>query len=157
MIAIELSKFKLTIFSCLLLVLLFQIIQATYIYNFKYKNVYGYINLTAFIIDKYSEKEESITYLVALKDKNGERFKDKFLLYIKDSNTKYSYGDVLNICGNISIPKTLGNEGEFNYKNYLNSKQIVGNIYCNSYEYITSVKGNIFLKTIKSFKKYVSR
>ena len=74
------------------------------------------------------------------------------MLKLKDINNVYRYGDVLEVYGYISIPKTLGNEGEFNYKNYLNSKKIIGNMYTKSCDYVENITGNMFFRYIKSNK-----
>ena len=156
MVIIKVSKAKVCIGIMLLLVLLIKFIFVTYIYNFKYNKVKGYAKHTVMVIDKYSQNDESITYLIALKDKNLEKFKDRFLLKLKDINSVYSYGDVLEVYGYISLPKTLGNEGEFNYKNYLNSKKIIGNMYTKSCDYVENITGNMFFRYIKRYKEYVS-
>ena len=109
------------------------------------------------VIDKYSQNEESITYLVAVQDLNSQKFKDRFLLKLKDVINTYRYGEVLEVYGYISMPKILGNEGEFNYKNYLNSKKMVGNMYTKSCKQLYSVTGNVFLRRIKEYKGYVSK
>lgn len=156
MVNISINKSKLIIVTLLLLTLLLRCIITTYTYNFKYKSVNGYLKYTVMVIDKYSQNEESITYLVAMQDLNSQKFKDRFLLKLKDVINVYKYGDVLEVYGYISIPKILGNEGEFNYKNYLNSKKIVGNMYTKSCEQVYSVTGNVFLRYIKKYKGYVS-
>jgi len=51
---------------------------------------------------------------------------DKELFYINNSNFKY--GDIVKIKGKIVVPKSLNNLHEFDYKKYLNSKNIVATI-----------------------------
>ena len=68
----------------------------------------------------------------------------------------YKYGDVLSLRGKIVIPEKLGNPYEFDYKKYLNSKNIVAQISTYDVEVVDVKKSNIFLKIIYSFKDRVS-
>lgn len=68
----------------------------------------------------------------------------------------YKYGDVLSLRGKIVIPEKLGNLYEFDYKKYLNSKNIVAQISTYDVEVVDVKKSNIFLKIIYSFKDRVS-
>lgn len=68
----------------------------------------------------------------------------------------YKYGDVLSLRGKITIPEKLGNPYEFDYKKYLNSKNIVAQISTYDVEVVDVKKSNIFLKIIYSFKDRVS-
>lgn len=68
----------------------------------------------------------------------------------------YKYGDVLSLRGKIVIPEKLGNPYEFDYKKYLNSKNIVAQISTYDVELVNVKKSNIFLKIIYSFKDRVS-
>lgn len=63
---------------------------------------------------------------------------------------------MLTLRGKISIPEKLGNPYEFDYKKYLNSKNIIGCI--TTYEVkICDVKtGNIFIKIISNLKDKIS-
>ena len=92
---------------------------------------------------------------------------DKFVLniyqnkYSKNLNdlSKYSvykYGDVLSLRGKITIPEKLGNPYEFDYKKYLNSKNIISQISTYDVELVNVKKSNVFLKIIYSFKDRVS-
>lgn len=68
----------------------------------------------------------------------------------------YKYGDVLSLRGKIVIPEKLGNPYEFDYKKYLNSKNIISQISTYDVELVNVKKSNIFLKIIYSFKDRVS-
>ena len=68
----------------------------------------------------------------------------------------YKYGDVLSLRGKINVPEKLGNPYEFDYKKYLNSKNIVGQISTYDVEVVDVKKSNIFLKILYNFKDKVS-
>jgi len=116
------------------------------------------------IVEKYKEDENKVSYI-------GKLNNDTFILnvYMKnkydnknDFNTKkikkvksYKYGDYISIKGKISIPELLGNIGEFDYKKYLNSKDICGIINAYEVEYVDNI-GNKIMKLIYSFKQNIS-
>ena len=62
----------------------------------------------------------------------------------------------MSLRGKITIPEKLGNPYEFDYKKYLNSKNIVAQISTYDVEVVDVKKSNIFLKIIYSFKDRVS-
>ena len=62
----------------------------------------------------------------------------------------------MSLRGKIVIPEKLGNPYEFDYKKYLNSKNIVAQISTYDVEVVDVKKSNIFLKIIYSFKDRVS-
>lgn len=103
---------------------------------------------------------EYATYEVKLKGKN-DSYSDKFLLNIyyndKVVDTVYSYGDILVFSGKIKIPESLKNEGEFNYKNYLNAKNIVGTIATYNVFKEKNIDGNLFLKYCYQLKEYFNQ
>ena len=100
------------------------------------------------IIQKQKEDENKILYLAKLNN-------DKFILniYIKnkydsdkdfskekiDAVSMYKYGDYINVNGKITIPEKLGNIGEFDYKKYLNSKDICGIVSAYEVEYVDNI------------------
>ena len=65
----------------------------------------------------------------------------------------YKYGDVLSLRGKIVIPEKLGNPYEFDYKKYLNSKNIVAQISTYDVEVVDVKKSNIFFRTRKCSRK----
>ena len=62
----------------------------------------------------------------------------------------------MSLRGKITIPEKLGNPYEFDYKKYLNSKNIISQISTYDVELVNVKKSNIFLKIIYSFKDRVS-
>jgi competence protein ComEC len=73
-------------------------------YLVKYESSYFILNI---YVDEYSKKKIS---------------KDEFI----NKYGNFNYGDKVDFRGKIQIPKLLNNPYEFNYKRYLNSKNIVG-------------------------------
>lgn len=122
---------------------------------------------------KYSDDEYSKEYLLMVTEvkevsenkvsyyvKTGDNFTDKFILNIysnkyskeKQDLTKYSfytYGDVIKVKGKITKPKLLHNPGEFNYKLYLYSNKIHGNV--STYDKVEKIEQELPIKE-KIFK-----
>ncbi len=161
------NKHKVIIVIFLVIVFFLSFSLKYYKFNVKYKNIDIGTNgkLEAMVIEKYSVNDNKISYIVIYNN-------DKFLLNIyankysleKVNTTQFvsdysnfKYGDVISFRGSISIPEKLGNEGEFNYKNYLNSKDIVGTI--STYDAkLSDVKiGNVLFNYIYNIKDNLSR
>ena len=112
--------------KCILIITIVLIVirsaYCVYVYNFKYsewKN--NVITIKVEAIEKIDD--EAVTYIVKYN-------RDKFLLYIKDKEKIYEYGDILKILSSNYKIEKAGNPYEFNYKRYLYSKGIVSRIYC---------------------------
>ncbi len=108
-----------------------------YKYNYKYE-YFKSKKIEVEIINLYNISENGITYEIKY---NG----DSFLLYIKDKNEIYKYGDRLEIVASNYEIEDYGNPYEFNYKRYLNSKGFVSRIYCNKVMNKNSQKGMLSL------------
>jgi len=134
--------------------------------------------LEVFVVEKLTETEDNkkVSYLVKLKE--GKSYKDQFILnicinqYAKvgelkqsvqsikniksiEEHTKYVYGDILELTGKKMIPEALGNPYEFNYRKYLNSKNIYGTIVSYNVVEKTGVKKGV-LKPIYDLREYIS-
>lgn len=120
----------------IVVVLLFlRIIYKSYVFNYKYTNW----NNEKIVVDIYNiEKiqDEKIIYKVKY-DKNY------FLLSIKNQDIKYKIGDRLEILSSKYDIEKYNNPYEFDYKKYLNSKNIVSVIYCNKVLQCEKGKNNI--------------
>lgn len=146
------------------------LISISFIYNiYKYEIKYNLDSknqkYNVMIIEKQKEDDNKIVYLARLNN-------DKFILnlYIKnkyDSDKdftsekiqevkEYKYGDYIKINGKITIPEKLGNIGEFDYKSYLNSKDICGVINAYEVEYVDNI-GGTFLKQIYTLKDCIAK
>ncbi|MDF2865209.1 MAG: internalization-related competence protein ComEC/Rec2 [Clostridia bacterium] len=135
------KKNKYLIILIIFVILIIRIIYSFYLFNYKYGNEQIDKNISLVILSKEKETETYISYLVKIKEK--DRFTDKFILNISkdkkiitDEDTKlyytkygnFKYGDIIKIKGKIFIPKKLNNLHEFDYKRFLNSKNLVGTI-----------------------------
>ncbi len=145
----------------ILIIICFRIIYVYYIFNFK------------FINDKTNLKEVMVIELKSIDDNKivYEVIYDKrrFLLNIYQKNKEdkekgknedlrvYNYGDIIKINGKIKIPYLLNNPNEFDYKMYLNSKNIVG--YINTYTIVNTNKNsaNVVIKFIYEFKNILEK
>ncbi len=150
----------------LIIVLIVLVISKAILFLNKYPED-EYISSTDVYIDSLKKlTETSVSYNVRI----GERFKDKFVLkiYIEDEMNEISwneytnlkYGDVIKINGKIQIPEIMNNPGEFNYKYYLYSNNIYGEIIANKIiekrEYKLGVKEKA-IKCIHMYKEYLGR
>ncbi len=148
----------------------------------------GYIFSNKYIEDKYvsnayvyieslkSVSQTSVKYNVKLGEVNTKKsgqtkivFKDKFILKIYlneepkkedcENYTNFKNGDVIKINGKIQIPEYMNNPGEFNYKYYLYSNNIYGEILVNKViekvEYTLSIKEKI-VNYIQMYKEYMN-
>lgn len=160
--------FKYFIFFILLIIIL-NLIYSKYRFYKKYDNEYIY---HATIISKDSQDEDSITYLAKI----GEGLiSEKILINIYISSydeylnankeelffnrfENFNYNDVVYVKGNLYDSANLNNDYEFDYKEYLSSRGIVGTVYVNEVEYIYSKKTilNYLYEYKESFDNYIS-
>lgn len=153
---IKLTKRKRVVMFFVIFLILFQTLTHIYDFNFKYKEKDTVKEVMVLSLKKVEDKK--VSYLVRYN-------KNNFILTIysrneeKDIDKKYlnfKYADKLKIMGEISIPKKLGNPNEFDYKRYLNSKAIVGNISTYSASKIGEKQGIILFKMVYELKEKVS-
>lgn len=127
---IQINKRYVYLVLIIIAILILRFFYATYLFNNKYKSDINEKTYTLMIVEQVDNKKEKITYIVKLN-------RDKFLLNIYKSNFEdnsidisryknFLYLDILTVNAKISIPKYYMNKGEFNYKRYLNSKNIYG-------------------------------
>lgn len=152
----------------LIILSIFNFCYHRYIYYEKYDNYYI---TNATIISKENITDNSITYLAKIGDKF---FSKKILLKITIdesdeivSNKKeelffnrfgnLKYNDVVYVNNNIYPTTKLNNDYEFDYKEYLASRSIVGQIYVNEVEYIYSKKDvlNVLYNYKEEFDSYI--
>lgn len=131
----------------MIIILFIRMIYKTYIFNYKYTS-WNNKKIVVDIYDIEKIQDEKITYKIKY-DKNY------FLLTIKDTSIKYQVGDRLEIISTKYDIEKYNNPYEFDYKNYLNSNNIVSTIYCNRVlkcesgrncilSYINYARNNIF-------------
>lgn len=146
------------------LIYILSLIFNIYKYEFKYTSDSKNTKYSIMIVEKYKEDDNKISYIVKLNN-------DKFILNVYMKNKyddkkdfsgekvkeikSYKYGDCITISGKIVIPELLGNIGEFDYKKYLNSKDICGIINAYEVEYVDNI-GNKIMNFIYSFKQNIS-
>lgn len=156
---------KKNIYILIILAYLVSLIFNIHKYEYKYISDSKNMKYNVMIIEKQKEDENKISYLAKLNN-------DKFILNIyiknkynneKDFNKEkvekireYKYGDYINISGKILIPEMLGNIGEFDYKKYLNSKDICGTINAYEVEYVDN-RGNKCLSLVYRLKQKISK
>ena len=109
------TKRKLLLFI-LLVILCIRIIYSLYVFNYKYsewKNMN--VEITVFSVDNV--KEEKIRYI-------GFLGRDKVIFTVKDVDNVYDFGDKITVISSYYKNEPLGNPYEFDYKRYINSKDI---------------------------------
>ena len=155
------KKLKFVIIVIITLIIISNI-YAYYKFNLKYKN--SLINHVT-VISKESTNDKSITYLVKIGD---DLYGDKILLkiYLDNKNNEiinnkdtlffnrygnYSYGDVLYINKKADNITLLKNDYEFNYKEYLSTRNIIGSVSVYDLKYIYTK--NSIIKNVFNYKK----
>lgn len=114
--------------------------------NYDYLNAYQQskeIKTTGIIISNKREGEYSDRYIVKLKNK-------KYYLYVDKCNP-LEYGDKVKIKGEYQEPQSARNDGGFDYKEYLKTLNIYGNIYVENIEIIEKNQGNPFMLLSNKF------
>lgn len=154
---------RLNLKKAFILLICFLIISSTvfflYKFNMKYISDEKYMPYRVMVVEKIKQEESVLSYIVKLNN-------DKFILNIykdqynnQNSNlikyANYKYGDELILQGKIVIPELLNNPYEFDYKRYLNSKNIYGII--NTYSTLQHEKntGNYIIKQIYLLREYI--
>ena len=110
----------------LLIVVLLRIVICVHKYNYKYKS-FKSMNVIVKVICIEKVEEERVRYKVKYNN-------DTFLLFLKDIENLYSYGDNIKIKASLYEIESKGNPYEFNYKRYLNSNGYVSVLYANKVE-----------------------
>src|SRR5574344_2621475 len=164
-IFLYLKRHKVLVIIFLIFLFSLSLVYKIYIFNFKYKNLEENMRIDVNVQKIEKVSSDKISYLVKY---NNDKFilniyKDKYQNLNNSNNIEnlskysiYKYGDVLTLRGKIKIPEKLGNPYEFDYKKYLNSKNIVGEIVT----YSVSIKDvkfqNVFFKVAYNIKDLVS-
>lgn len=112
------------------------------VFDFKYKP--GELNQTLTIISQFTESAYYYKYYA----KNAHN--DKFILFFKKANKikdnkkiQFEQGTILDIEGDYELPNIARNRGGFNYRRYLNSNNIYGNIKVSDYRIVNNMPQNI--------------
>ncbi len=157
-IYVKSHKILSTFFIILIFLLSFSI--KLYKFNYKYNSSENTTRMEVIVQNLEKIEEDKISYLVKYNN-------DKFILnvynnkYSKNQNdikkySSYKYGDVISFRGKIKIPEKLGNPYEFDYKKYLNSKNIIGTITTYDIKLVDVKAGNLLIKKIYNIKEKIS-
>ena len=155
------KKHKYLFYSFFLFIFLISVCFNIYKFNFKYFSDKNSKKIYVKVVYIQSVSESKISYLVKIN--NNTKYSDSFILNIyKDEYfnknvdlneyINFEYGDILVLSGKISIPKLLNNPYEFDYKKYLNSKNIYGTISTYSVKKVDNKADNVILKSIYTLK-----
>lgn len=156
----NIKKHKILTLIFIVIIFSLSLISKIYKFNFKYKTSENTSRMEVTIESLEKIEDNKISYLVKY---NG----DKFILniyknkYSKTNNDikkydSYKYGDVISFRGKMTIPEKLGNPYEFDYKKYLNSKNIVGTITTYEIKLIDVKIKNLFVKLVYNLKGKIS-
>lgn len=115
-IIVMIKRKKTNIYLLLFCILLFRTSFSFYTFNYKYKE-WKNEKREITIINVEKIEEDIVTYV-------GYLDIDKVCFSVKDVDNIYSFGDKITIICSNYINTNLGNPYEFNYKRYLNSKNI---------------------------------
>ena len=154
------KKHKMLTVFIIILVFALSLSFNIYKFEFKYKTSENTSRMEVVIENLETIKEDKISYLVKYDNQ-------KFILNIyqnkyskqKDDIQKYNnfkYGDVISFRGKIKIPEKLGNPYEFDYKKYLNSKNVIGTITTYDVKFVDVKINNIFTKLVYNLKDKIS-
>lgn len=155
------------IYIFLILIIIIRFYISKYSFDNKYSNLNINQKFEVMVINIEKVSDSKISYLVKLKENN--KYEDKFILNLyemkfKSSNnsellkqhSKYNYGDILELTGKLTIPEKLNNPYEFDYKRYLNSKNIYGTINTYGLKYLGNNPNSIFFKKVCVLKTNIS-
>ncbi|MBR5227116.1 MAG: DNA internalization-related competence protein ComEC/Rec2 [Clostridia bacterium] len=147
------SKEKISVLAIVIIMLIRSAISFAQ-FNLKYTLDREYKEYVVKILQIEKQEETKSVYLVGLEkaDKGNYTYKDKFLLNVYE-DSKFEEGDILKIKGKIVIPEKMNNPYEFDYKRYLNSKGIYGNINLKEFNIIDeNKKHNVIYKVKEKIK-----
>lgn len=139
----------------IIIIFFIRYIFLLYNFNFKYKTDKATKKYNVLVIRNIELSNEKISYLVKYERNNFilNIYKDEFVKEkisdeeFLDKYSKFNYGDKIEYRCKMIIPEKLNNPYEFNYKLYLNSKNIVGVFSCYEAKKVSEIFGNPFFKT----------
>lgn len=124
--------------------------------DFDSKYLNGGVDFRITIISQCDETKYKHKYKCVNED--GDKF---IILFDKKENTIFNIGDSVHIIGNFEMADVSRNEGGFDYKNYLNSINIYGNISVTKFEKIKLRNTNAIYSLqnyiLNQFKKLYKR
>lgn len=150
------NKMFLSIFFSLIVIIIVKAVM----FNLKYTSDEYKKEYTLSVVSKYKMTENMASYNVTLNN-------DKFIMKIYDNGNDdinleelkdLKYGDSLSVLGKIVVPEYMNNPGEFNYKYYLYSNNIHGEITVSKVNGIGKAKLSLkekILSYINSYKEYM--
>ena len=111
----------------------------------KYKNVGENLEIVGTIISNPIDKQYKNQYILKVEEINGnKKYKNTNLqLNVKKEKETLNYGDEIIVKGNFEEASTARNEGGFDYKQYLKSKNIYGIITVDKKDIETINKNNV--------------
>lgn len=154
---IKISYKKRIVFIAIIFLLIMSIIKSVYIFEFKYpkKEYEKYMNFNCIVEEIEKIKDDKITYKV--KYNNNNFYLTISLNEVKNESNidicNLKYKDNIVLYGKILFSEKLNNPYEFDYKRYLNSKNIVGTIYAKKIKNVYIHKKFDFKKVIYDFKE----
>lgn len=122
-------------------------------YKNRYEDVNGEIKLIATVISNVQEKEYKDIYTIKVESINGNKKYSgtRLILNIKKKdNFEIKYGDKIELIGEYKTPSIQRNYRGFNYKQYLKTKKIYGNIESKKVKVIKHNNINLIYKTINN-------
>lgn len=165
------KKRPIIIASIFMLIFIVEIVQILWInlkYENKYKEIEGKeeIKVKAVIISEADEKEYKYIYEIEIIEADDQNITKilkgtHWLLNIKKSNNnvaneKLQYGDFFEVAGKFEIPSEERNYKGFNYKKYLKTKKLYGNItVADDIKIIEKNKTNIVEKILHGVSKSI--
>lgn len=100
--------------------------------NLKYDNLYKdlkNIELTGIIVSSKKEKDYKNVYKIKVEEVHSlKKYKGTYLYLNVNKKLELSYGDKVKVYGEYEEPSTQRNYGGFNYKEYLKTLKIYGNV-----------------------------
>ena len=114
-------------------------------FNEKYQNVGENLEIVGTIISNPIDKQYKNQYILKVEEINGnKKYKNTNLqLNVKKEKEKLNYGDEIIVKGNFEEASTARNEGGFDYKQYLKSKNIYGIVTVDKKDIETINKNNV--------------
>ena len=111
------------------------------------------ISAEGVVVDEPDERENHTKLIVLLDNVSGEKVKSKVLITV-DLHPQFSYGDRINIEGNISKPEKFADAGGkiFDYPAYLSKDGIFYLMFYPEIEFISGGGGSLVKRTLFSFK-----
>jgi competence protein ComEC len=137
----------------------FSVTSTDSLKNTNYFFKQGQNSYQLYVNEPVVEKDKSVKVFVDVISKNKCKSIGKSLVYLEKSplSLDLKYGDIILVNGSFTSIKTNGNPEEFNYRDYLQKKQIYHQIYLknNQWKKVKN-KANLIFKFTYSIRNYYS-